>query len=215
MPEGFHEYGTFGKKTVYLYHFPMFGSIHAYQVLVEADLSVGGKKVNDVFFAAKKANPEVTFVTSPAKVTDGSPDYWVLPDYSKPGAVFNARIHYRISGKDVNLFDSVQVTVKKVLLNRLLKSTTSKPPTLQYLYFGGSNEAYLLHLATWDPDFDQVIEVSPVGLATGAVNFDGRSNTEMDRLKVGDQVPASSVADGSFSIRVSDELFEFKIGLDH
>jgi hypothetical protein len=108
MPEGFHEYGTFGKKTVYLYHFPMFGSIHAYQVLIEADLSVAGKNVNDVFFSTKAANPNTLFVTSPAKVSDGSPDYWVLPDYTKKGAVFNARLHYRVAGvagKDEILFD--------------------------------------------------------------------------------------------------------------
>jgi hypothetical protein len=41
MPEGFHEWGAFGERSVYLYHFPMFGSIHSYQVLVCATRDMG------------------------------------------------------------------------------------------------------------------------------------------------------------------------------
>ena len=35
VPAGFHEFELFGNETLYLSHYPMFGSIHSYQVLLE------------------------------------------------------------------------------------------------------------------------------------------------------------------------------------
>jgi hypothetical protein len=115
----------------------------------------------------------------------------------------------------------VQVTVKKVLLNRLLKSETIKTPDLKYFAFGNSNESYLLHLASWDPDFDQVLETAPLGLSGPegldhfVLDIDRHANSETDRLKVGVQATGLSDENKSFVIQVLKELFEFKIDIQH
>ena len=35
---GYHEFEMFGTQSIYLSNYPMFGSIHAYQVLLEVTL---------------------------------------------------------------------------------------------------------------------------------------------------------------------------------
>ena len=42
VPVGFHEFEMFGDSSVFLSHYPMFGSIHAYQVLLEVKLTGDG-----------------------------------------------------------------------------------------------------------------------------------------------------------------------------
>src|SRR5438128_190322 len=39
VPVGFHEFELVGERSIYLSHYPMFGSIHSYQVIFEASFS--------------------------------------------------------------------------------------------------------------------------------------------------------------------------------
>ncbi|MGZ3687646.1 MAG: hypothetical protein ACXWP5_00490 [Bdellovibrionota bacterium] len=224
MPEGFHEWAAFGHKTVYLYHFPMFGSIHSYQVLVSAELKVEGKSADDQFFALQKANPQAALVISPAKAGDGEPDYWVLPEYSHVGASFLAKLHFHdeASKKDVVLLDHVQVTVRSVILKRLMNSpktpADAAPRNLEYFYFGTPEEAYLAHKATWDPDFDQILEIAPIQHPAPSpllLAIDERGNQEAARLKPGEAL-AGRTGDGArIDLNAVHELFEYKIDLQH
>ncbi len=220
MPEGFHEWGTFGEKTVYLYHFPMFGSVHSYQILMKAEVLKDGKKIDQQVFDFKKSHPGTVVVTSPSK-DDGEADYWSLPDYSRVGVEFQARIHYRDAAKkDTTLVDHVTIKVTEVLLSRLMNSPKvgeKAAAALTYYYFGDKDEAYLLHQAFWDPDFDQILQVVPVqGLShkrVSLVSFSDRLNDEAHRLNAKDTAAGIFSGSKKSQFQVLSQLHEFKIDL--
>jgi len=57
VPVGFHEFEMFGDSSVYLSHYPMFGSIHAYQVLLEVKLTGHGNDPRQLYLDHKQKNP--------------------------------------------------------------------------------------------------------------------------------------------------------------
>ena len=88
VPVGFHEFEIFGDKAIYLSHYPMFGSIHSYQVLVEVTLkSSGTDDPKQLYLAHKQKNPDARYSVSPAN-SSGEPDYWVLPEVIQVGNRF-------------------------------------------------------------------------------------------------------------------------------
>ena len=219
MPEGFHEWGVFGEKTVYLTHYPMFGSIHSYQIVVEATFSENGKEADSLFFAAFKNNPKASFSISPSKSHDGSADYWILPEYAKAGAKFNARLHFQdVKEVDHVVAENLTVTVKKVLIYHMFKTGSLKPSQLTYSYFGNREEAYLIHQPTWNPDFDQIVQVSPLAQQEECaqpqeITFADRKNEESSRIKQGENLSAISNCLPSMQIHVLNEIFENKINI--
>ena len=57
VPVGFHEFEMFGDSAIYLSHYPMFGSIHAYQVLLEVKLTGDGNDPRQLYLSHKQKNP--------------------------------------------------------------------------------------------------------------------------------------------------------------
>src|SRR5204862_8262713 len=85
VPAGFHEFELFGNETLYLSHYPMFGSIHSYQVLLEVTLrGAAGTDVKKDYLALRKTNPAASYSVSPEK-PGGSDHYWILPEMVKAG----------------------------------------------------------------------------------------------------------------------------------
>src|SRR3954453_7862065 len=84
VPVGFHEFEMFGDNAVYLSHYAMFGSIHAYQVLLEVKLTGNGEDPRQLYLTHKQKNPSTRYSLSP-ETAEGDMHYWVMPDVIKKG----------------------------------------------------------------------------------------------------------------------------------
>jgi hypothetical protein len=161
VPAGFHEFELFGNETLYLSHYPMFGSIHSYQVLLEITVrGAAGTDVKKDYLALRKGNPSASYSVSP-ETSNGSDHYWVLPEMVKAGRSFRANLHWQ-NGNSHPAFIAHNVTVKivKVIHFRLFHPEDEAPQLLTYLLFGKDQEKYIAHYIGSHPDFDQILAVS-------------------------------------------------------
>jgi hypothetical protein len=190
VPVGFHEFEMFGDSSVYLSHYPMFGSIHAYQVLLEVTLTGEGNDPRQLYLSHKQKNPLTRYSLSP-ETPDGQMHYWVMPDVIKPGQKFRANIHWQKSaGHPQYISRNVTVEIVKVIYFRLFQPDDKKPDVLSYLLFGNGPEAFLAHYIANYPDFDHIVAVTGdtgkllqggTGAAT-LVTVPGRKNSKEVRL---------------------------------
>ena len=173
VPAGFHEFELFGNETLYLSHYPMFGSIHSYQVLLEVTVrGAAGSDVKKDYPSIRKGNPSASFSVSPEK-PGGSDHYWVLPEMVKPGTSFQANLHWQ-KGNSHPAFIAHNVTAKivKVVHFRLFHPDDLPPQILTYLLFGKNRETYIANHIGSHPDFDQIVSVL-IDPAGGALASDG------------------------------------------
>ena len=190
VPVGFHEFEMFGDSSVYLSHYPMFGSIHAYQVLLEVKLSGDGNDPRQLYLSHKQKNPLTRYSLSP-ETPAGEMHYWVMPDTIKTGQEFRANIHWQKSeGHPQYISRNVTVEIVKVIYFRLFQPDDKKPDVLSYLLFGNASEAFLAHYIASYPDFDHIVAVTGdtgkllqggTGAAT-LVTIPGRENVKGVRL---------------------------------
>ena len=110
MPVGFHEFAIFGGgKHIFISHYPMFSSVHAYQVLLEVELSGEDHDAARKFLDHQAAHPELRYTFSPYRKTVPAADRikdqddWVLPEKSRVGSSINGDIHYREGDTDTTL----------------------------------------------------------------------------------------------------------------
>ena len=190
VPAGFHEFEMFGDASVYLSHYPMFGSIHSYQVLLEVKLSGAGNDPRQLYLAHKKNNPAARYSVSP-ETSSGENDYWVLPEMMKTGQTFRASIHWeKPEGHPLYISRNVTVEILRIIHFRLFQPDDKKREVLSYLLFGTGSEAFLAHYIGSYPDFDQVLAVTVAsnrphlddGAAAAVVTIPGRGNTKAHRL---------------------------------
>ena len=84
-PAAYHEFGMFGASSVFLSHYPMYHSIHAYQVILEAVL----KPAEMALFTADRAKTKERLYTI-------EPERFVLTELA-PGpsrrTAFRARLY--------------------------------------------------------------------------------------------------------------------------
>ena len=174
VPAGFHEFELFGNETLYLSHYPMFGSIHSYQVLLEVNVrGAAGSDVKKDYLALRKSNPSASYSVSPEN-SSGSNHYWVLPEMVKAGKSFQANLHWR-KGNSHPVFIAHNVTVEivKVIHFRLFHPEDQAPQLLTYLLFGKNQERYIAHYIGRHPDFDQILSVSIDPMSERALAGDG------------------------------------------
>jgi hypothetical protein len=161
VPVGFHEFEMFGEKSIYLSHYPMFGSIHSYQVILEVNLkSSDGSNLKELYLNHKHKNPKASYSVSP-ETSAGDPEYWVLPEVIKKGNSFRANIH--LAGKTdppVYLARNVTVEIRRVIHFRLFQPDDKKPEVLTYLLFGNDSESFMAHYIGKYEDFDQIVSVT-------------------------------------------------------
>lgn len=198
VPAGFHEFEMFGDTSVFLSHYPMFGSVHAYQVLLEARVTGAGNDPWKLYLEYKKAHPDARFSVSPES-PDGGDAYWAMPDVIKTGKTFRATIHTApgAAGKPVFISRNVTVEITRVIHFRLFQPDDKKPGVLRYLVFGNKSEAFAVHYLGAYPDFDQILAVdlkAPQSalvnsLAAGVLDVTGRANTKSQRLLPGVDAP--------------------------
>jgi hypothetical protein len=160
VPAGYHEFEMFGAKSIYLSHYPMFGSIHAYQVIIEVNLkSPDGSNPKEIYLSHKQKHPQARYSVSP-ETADGKPHYWVLPETIQEGNAFRANIHLeRKAGPPVYLARNVTVEIKNLVYLRLFQPDDKKPMVLTYLLFGNDAETFMAHYIGNYPDFDQILSV--------------------------------------------------------
>jgi hypothetical protein len=203
VPVGFHEFELFGDTSVYLSHYPMFGSIHAYQVLLEVSLAGDGNDPKQLYLTHKQKHPTARYSLSP-ETADGQNHYWVLPEMIKKDQTFRANIHWEPQeGHPLYISRNVTVTIKKVIHFRLFQPDDKQPDVLTYLLFGNASEAFLAHYIGRYPDFDQVLSVkleSPRrlsllsdGAAVTVVTIPGRENKKLLRLQPKDKTVTGRV----------------------
>jgi len=194
VPAGFHEFEMFGDTSVYLSHYPMFGSIHSYQVLLEVKLSGDGNDPRQLYLDHKKKNPAARYSVSP-ETPNGENHYWVLPEMIKKGQTFRANIHWeRTEGHPLYISRNVTVEIVRIIHFRLFQPDDKKRDVLSYLLFGNGSEVFLAHYIGSYPDFDQVLAVTiePNQLhlnesAATIVAIPGRDNTKLQRLLLKDR----------------------------
>ena len=189
VPAGFHEFEMFGDNSVYLSHYPMFGSIHSYQVLLEVTLT-GSNDPRQLYLSHKQKNPGARYSVSPETET-GEMNYWVLPEMVKKGKSFRANIHWQNSaGHPVYLSRNVTVEIARIIHFRLFQPDDKKSDVLSYLLFGKGSEWFLAHFIGSHPDFDQILSVTidpkksqiDDTAAVTVVTLPGRDNKKSLRL---------------------------------
>jgi len=224
MPVGYHEFEMFGGDAVYISHYAMFSSLHAYQALARVTLAAPDHDAEARFLAHLAGHPGLHYTLSPYRATAAphtpkDQDDWVLPDMMQEGRTFNADIHYRENGKDVILDANVVVTVRQVVDFHLLDPSHARPSALTYVVFGDGTHTYLAHKLSapsdpgaQTPDFDQVVAVRVEGRPADSSrshvgSLPGRANSKDSRLKVGDEVTLV-LGDGTpLELAVTSEVF--------
>jgi hypothetical protein len=200
VPAGFHEFEMFGDTSVFLSHYPEFGSIHSYQLLLEVRLSGDGNDPRQLYLNDKKKHPEAHYTVSP-ETPNRKNDYFVLPEKIKEGQKFRANIHWeKIEHRPVHyIAQNVTVEIVRIIYFRMFHPDDKRPDVLTYLLFGNGSEAFLAHYIGSYPDydhsdFDQVLAVTiePNQLhlnekAATIVTIPGRDNTNERRLTLKDR----------------------------
>jgi len=196
VPVGFHEFEMFGEKSIYLSHYPMFGSIHSYQVILEVNLkSTNGTNPRELYLTNKQKNPKARYSLSP-ETPDGKSDYWVLPEVIKKGNSFRANIHLQGKADPPDyLARNVIVEIQRVIHFRLFQPDDKKPEVLTYLLFGNDSESFMAHYIGKYEDFDHIVSVTinPEDLRfkenepAALVTIPGRVNEKLNRLEEKDK----------------------------
>lgn len=225
MPAAYHEFRVVGDGPVYLFHYPMFASIHAYQVIVEAKL--GGAET--ALAAFRKTNPGVVVTVSPATRTEAAVperDDWVLPVEIKPGRTFNADLHWSPPGTDFAdpkarryIVRNVAVEVTRVVRKQMFYPDTPKSKDLKYLAVGKGAQRYLAHVLERYPDFDHVVRVEAVDDTIPAegvvVTVRGRPNDPAERLKAGETVNGQNQKGRALRMKVVEDIGFEQLTIQH
>ena len=207
-----HHMVVFGHESVFMSHLAMFSvPEHAYQVILEAELTGTGSDPQQIFQQDWAGHPKVAFYTfapKPFVLSD------LLPTADQPpkattfsGDLWRNHLEQKKT-HPVEIASGVTVNVKNIVCGR--RFDVSAPPLsqLEYILFGRGQEVFLAHLITRPPDFDQLIQVtvtpafSDDDLSRGhIVTVDGRGNTEDQRIQPSGQASVAATVDtGTTSI---------------
>jgi hypothetical protein len=222
-----HHMVVFGHESVFMSHLAMFSvPEHAYQVILEAELTGAGSDPQQIFQQDWAEHPKVAFYTfapEPFVLSD------LLPTADQPpkattfsGDLWRNHLEQKKT-HPVEIASGVTVNVKNIVCGR--RFDVSAPPLsqLEYILFGRGQEVFLAHLITRPPDFDQLIQVtvtpafSDDDLSRGhIVTVDGRGNTEDQRIQPSGQASVAATVDtGTTSISVQiDPSTEFYFNND-
>jgi hypothetical protein len=169
---GVHGMLVVGEGPIYVSHLPMFMRPHNFQVILQVTFSSQGSDPQDLYVRDRRDSLEKVYTFSPdpfpiSALAPNDPDVAPLASFS--GELF--RGHFERGG--TSLAKDVVATVEEVLYFRELdlgaKGSESEP--LTYLCFGNSHEAFLAHMITMRPSFDQVMRVGFLDPELRAMEF--------------------------------------------
>jgi hypothetical protein len=217
-----HHMVVFGHQTVFMSHLPMFSvPEHAYQVILEAELTAADSDPQQIFQQDWAAHPKVAFYTfapEPFVLSD------LLPTAGKPpkattfrGDLWRNHLE-QPETEPVQIASGVTVNVKNIVHGERFNLSAAPLSQLEYVLFGRREEVYLAHLLTLPPDFDQLVRVtitpafSDDDVSRGhIVTVNGRGNTEDQRIQPSGQasVPATVIT-GTTTVNVTiDPVAQF------
>jgi hypothetical protein len=199
-----HNMALVGDHHVFLSHLPMFMVPHDAQVLLDAAFTKGGKKVDDIYFADRAANPTVRFYTV-------QPERFVLRELFQSGPApqrtsFKATVfrgHLEKGGTPIDALTDIDVHVNRVIHAHSLEG--GRQPMLTYILFGSPKELCMAHLISGAPDFDQLLAVTGTGSMPSAeellrgvtVEVLDRPNLAKNRLQTHEVSPARAHVTGA------------------
>jgi hypothetical protein len=183
----------FGERQLFLSHLPLFHAPHDYQVILAAELRGGADPSGPLarYLADRQQSGEVVYTFVPERFR--------LPDLAFPSGERPApfrfhgevvRGHFERGGTEIDR--GVEVTPRVIFAEKL--QPAGKVAGASYLLFGTREEAYLAHLVTGPPDFDQILAVEP---PKGVADADLRAGARLTSGIPGRPLPPSG------SIRVT------------
>ena len=185
-----------GESRPLLSHLPMFHAPHDYQLLLEVALRADAGDPFAMYVQDRRATGEkvYTWVPGPFSLSE------FVANPQRPltmtGTIF--RGHFERGGVPITP-DTIQANVQRVLFSRRL-DPRMPPAEPRYLLFGSPDDAYLAHLISCPPDFDQVLRVDVRNVPSGwdgaalMLRIDGAQRVAGARLKEGDTVEGVPVS---------------------
>lgn len=201
-----HHMVVFGHGSVFMSHLAMFSvPEHAYQVILEAELTSPGSDPQQIFQQDWAQHPEVAFYTfapQPFILSDLLPTAGQSPKATSfSGDLWRNHLE-KPETQPVEIASDVTVNVKNIICGRRLDVATPPLSQLEYILFGRGQEVFLAHLITRPPDFDQLIQVtvnppfSDDDLSRGhIVTVSSLANTEDSRIRPSSQVFITATED--------------------
>jgi hypothetical protein len=159
-PPASHTFVLFGKQTVYMSHLPEWFPPHDFQAEVAITLDANARAA---YLQDRADSGSLLYSTIPADFVLAS---LVSPD---AGSFAIGASLYRGDAETNGTLIVLSSTISapRALHFRHLDAATPRPAEAAYLIFGAPDEAYMLHLFTTQPDFDQILAVTlPPELAT-------------------------------------------------
>ncbi|MCA1692440.1 MAG: hypothetical protein LC733_09655 [Actinobacteria bacterium] len=223
---GSHGMLVLGEETTFLSHLPMFmfdaeNHPHNFQVILDVTFErpPGGDPPAD-YVGDRRQHPDMRLYTFiPAEFEMDRLDPAARSIEAITGEVHSGHFerHEDDGGRAIGV---ATARIGNVVHFRAFEKGANKPPELEYLLFGKSEEQFLAHLITAPPDFDHIVsvgatdgDVTPGELTDGiTVRVPGRLNTPKDRLRPGERVSGRVVggqsADGrDLELEVRGELY--------
>jgi hypothetical protein len=155
------------RSPVYASHLPMFMPPHDFQVIMRV---AGPAAATYGDFVAHFGSSDIyTFRPEPFSIADLDPSGGVPALRSVRGSLF--RGHFERGGSQIAT--DVSLEVEHVIWFRRFSAHAAHDVTgqLRYLCFGQPDAAFLAHLITAPPDFDQILSAA-VGSVTGVSDED-------------------------------------------
>lgn len=204
-----------GRAPVYVSHLPMFMAPHN----VQAILRIKGEAADRLGSSVGESGAGDIHTLEPElfELDDLDPSLGATRT-SFHGTLY--RGHFERGGKPIGQHLAVEVE-QVVHFRRFAADGTAARGQLTYLCFGDGDAAYLAHVITTPPDFDQVLHVDVASLSDLSdddlrggltLTMPDRTNHVDDRLRAGDTfsgpaVAAGSTASGTIELTVKDEYY--------
>jgi hypothetical protein len=204
-----------GENTVYLSHLPMFGHPHHDVQAILAARFTGEGDPQAAYAEDRRTSGERMYTLKPEpfvlqQLVTPEPGQECLCEFA--GELY--RGHFERPGH--TLLSRVMVTIDRIVHFRRFDPQAEKPVAQHYVLFGTGEEAFLAHLITRPPDFDQVVStrfvsegMSDEALRTGpTLFFPRRANDATNRLRPGERRSAE-VVDGTqpVELEIGTELY--------
>jgi hypothetical protein len=207
---GRHNMFAFGRRTLFLSHFPSFMAPHDTQLVLEATLEDANTSLQEVWLRERASHPDQRGYVMKPEAFALSTLY--TPDPPARGS-FTATF-FRGGDEAIPELTDVKVRVTDVVYAKRLDQPVTLDD-LRYILFGRGDELFLAHLLSRPPDFDQIVSVRLVGLHPDEdelkrridVVFPGRPNTVQQRIRMGPVVVARGHVTGAhrfLDLRIAD-----------
>ena len=208
-----------GRKTVYLYHLPVFmtdpsSHPHNFQVIIEAEFADTGAAAHQRYVTDREENPASIYTAVPPAFAQTALflDYPGHPPLRAFDTVEVFRNHFERSGRERIV--GAPMTLVRLVHGREFAPDRPKPAELSYVLFGRGDDLFLAHMLSGPPDFDQILEISldQASLPADAtrdglfVTLTGRGNAVGERLRVGEVISCTG-NDRTLQLRVAAEPY--------